>query len=125
MSVVGGSGCSQWNTYAGLERWASCYAMRGGRGGADQLSALGHHLDTDVRPNWIERSAMGAFAGTTIRDVKRKQTRSFLSRLRTYSCFGNMRDSGRNPPQSAQTAARTLSMGGRHILAANSCDLFG
>ena len=98
--------------------------MRSGRGGADQLSASGHHLDTDVRPNWIERLAMGAFTGTTIRDVKwRKQTRSFLelSRLRTYSCFGNMRDSGSNPPQSAQTAARTLSMGGRHILAANSC----
>jgi hypothetical protein len=39
----------------------------------------GHHLDTDVRPNWIKRPAMGAFTGTTTRDVKwRKQTRSFF-----------------------------------------------
>jgi hypothetical protein len=36
-------------------------------------------ISTDVRPNWIERPAMGAFTGTTIRDVKwRKQTRSFF-----------------------------------------------
>jgi hypothetical protein len=53
--------------------------MRSGRGDADQLSASGHHLDTDVRPNWIERPAMGAFTGTTIRDVKwRKQICSFF-----------------------------------------------